>query len=580
MSSLYLKDAYSAKVTPQSESIPGREAEMVPNSAGGFTFPVDDWTRLDRFLVLGSEGGSYYATERKLTRENAEAVSRCIKADGQRVVAKIVEVSHAGRAPKNDPALFALAMCASFVDTEAIKELAAMKPDLEGLDASLFAEQARDLRKRIYRAVETRRAALNALPQVARIGTHLFHFIAFVEGFRGWGRALRRAVAKWYADRPVDDLALQVIKYRQRDGWTHRDLLRLSHREGLPNEKIGLYDWILGHDEYEDVPGLITDFAVLQAVEVLKPGVPELIRQAKLPREAVPTQLLNEVRIWEALLDEPMPMTAMIRNLGKMSQVGLLKPFEEHVGKVVSRLLDEEALKRARVHPIQLLMALKTYTQGHGEKGKLQWTAVPQIVDALDKSFYKAFQNVVPTNKRLLLALDVSGSMGSGSVAGTSLTPREGAAAMALVTAATEPNYHIVGFTAPVGNRGLYYGREAAITPLSITPRQRLDDVVNYTASLSFGGTDCAQPMLYALANNLSVDAFCVYTDSETWAGNIHPIQALQQYRAKTGIAAKLVVVGMVSNGFSIADPNDAGMMDVCGFDTAVPQVMADFIRA
>lgn len=35
----------------------------------------------------------------------------------------------------------------------------------------------------------------------------------------------------------------------------------------------------------------------------------------------------------------------------------------------------------------------------------------------------------------------------------------------------------------------------------------------------------------------------------------------------------------MVSNGFSIADPNDAGMLDVVGFDTATPEVMAGFAR-
>jgi 60 kDa SS-A/Ro ribonucleoprotein len=46
---------------------------------------------------------------------------------------------------------------------------------------------------------------------------------------------------------------------------------------------------------------------------------------------------------------------------------------------------------------------------------------------------------------------------------------------------------------------------------------------------------------------------------------------------AKTGISAKLIVVGMVSNGFSIADPADAGMLDVVGFDTAAPAFMADF---
>jgi len=38
-------------------------------------------------------------------------------------------------------------------------------------------------------------------------------------------------------------------------------------------------------------------------------------------------------------------------------------------------------------------------------------------------------------------------------------------------------------------------------------------------------------------------------------------------------------VVGMEANDFTIADPDDAGMLDVVGFDTAAPSVMSDFIR-
>jgi 60 kDa SS-A/Ro ribonucleoprotein len=49
---------YNPKVTPQSETIPGRD-DMVANSAGGYTFAVDQWTLLDRFLILGSDQGSY-----------------------------------------------------------------------------------------------------------------------------------------------------------------------------------------------------------------------------------------------------------------------------------------------------------------------------------------------------------------------------------------------------------------------------------------------------------------------------------------------------------------------------------------
>ena len=110
----YLKDAVNRKRTAQSDPISG--TSQVPNSAGGFAFPVDDWTRLERFLILGTEGGSYYAGERKLSRENADVVVRCLAANGPDTVARIVAVSEAGRAPKNDPAIFALALAASSGD--------------------------------------------------------------------------------------------------------------------------------------------------------------------------------------------------------------------------------------------------------------------------------------------------------------------------------------------------------------------------------------------------------------------------------------------------------------------------------
>src|SRR5262249_41587541 len=192
----------------QAEVLPG----MVPNSAGGASFAVDDWTRLERFLILGSEGGSYYAGEQKLTRENAEAVLRCLLADGPKTVEAIVAISDAGRAPKNDPAIFALALAAA-CETEA-----------------------------------ARAAALAALPKVARTATHLFQFAESVNGLRGWGRGLRRAIANWYLAREVDALAYQAVKYKQREGWSHRDLLRLAHPQAGADDAVrrALFDWMCG----------------------------------------------------------------------------------------------------------------------------------------------------------------------------------------------------------------------------------------------------------------------------------------------------------------------------------------------
>jgi 60 kDa SS-A/Ro ribonucleoprotein len=276
-------------------------------------------------------------------------------------------------------------------------------------------------------------------------------------------------------------------------------------------------------------------------------------------------------------------MTAMVRNLASMTRVGVIAPASAGMAKVVAELGDAARIRRARVHPIALLAALRTYQAGRGARGRGEWNPVREVVDALDAAFYTAFENVEPTGKRMLLALDVSGSMTGGSVAGVPhLSPRDASAALALVTAASEERYEIVGFYA--GRRGWKSDRKGpwdflknGLTPLAISPRQRLDDAIETVTDLPFGGTDCALPMLYALAKEREVDTFVIYTDSETWAGEIHPAQALSDYRRASGIEARLVVVGMVSNGFSIADPADPGMLDVVGFDTATPQLIAQF---
>jgi 60 kDa SS-A/Ro ribonucleoprotein len=509
------------------------DEKQIKNSAGGYVWELSPWQRLDRFLVLGTEGGTYYIDEQTLTVENAQNVIALLKEDGVRVVESVVEVSVAGRAYKNDPALFVLALAFTVGD------------------------------------VATKRAAENALPKVARFGTHLFTFMEYVNAMRGWGRGLRRAVASWYDSKDLKDLAYQVTKYAQRNGWSHRDALRLAHPKTQDSSRDGLYRYITGHNDK-----LVSDAdwaAYVRVVDAIRNEtnvvtVVEAIKAHDLPREVIPTEMLNTVEVWDALL-EKMPMTAMIRNLATMTRVGLLAPMSKAADVIAERLTDSARLRKARIHPIQVLAALNTYQAGRGMRGSATWTPVQTIVDALDMAFYQTFENVETTDKRILLALDVSGSMTMGSVGGViGLTPRVASAAMALVTAATERNHAIMGFS-------------TTFMPLNISPRQRLDDVVKSMNNLPFSGTDCALPMVWALQENLAVDAFIVYTDNETWFGKIHPAQALNEYRRKMGIPAKLIVVAMTGNKFSIADPNDAGMLDVVGFSTDTPNVMADFIK-
>lgn len=516
----------STRRTSQAEPAGKRQ---VPNSAGGYTFTVDGNARLHRFLTLGTDGGTYYAAEREITKKNADVVLSAARADAAALTAQVVAVSQAGRAPRNNPALFALAAAASLGDEAG------------------------------------RRAALDALPLVARTGTHLFLFGRYVQQFRGWGRGLRRAIGSWYLGKDAAALAYQVLKYRQREGWTHRDMLRLAHPEGEGAHRA-LFDWICGREaDLAELP-LVEAFVKAQAATTTRERVALIAANPSLSWEMLPDAALSEPDVWRALVISGLPQTALMRQLPRLTRLGVVGPKAMAGTRlVVQQLADPQRLAKARVHPISVLVALRTYAAGHGARGQGEWTPVAAITDALDAAFYAAFGAVEPAGKRTMLALDVSGSMTS-PVSGLPLSCREASAALALVTAATEPQAFVTGFT-------------TGLAPLDISPRQRLDDAIRKISGLPFGGTDCAQPMLWAARNGVEVDHFSVYTDNETWAGYTHPHQALEAYRQKTGIPARLAVVGMTATDFTIADPEDPGMLDIAGFDSAAPALLASFGR-
>lgn len=546
-----MPDKYADIVTtpiPQSEPL---SPNQVANNAGGFVYGLDRWQRLDRFLILGSDSNTYYQSARELTLENAKVVVECWLADAQRTARRIGEISFSGRAPKNDSAIFALALGATMGKADNTPETL------------------------------IRQAALGQLRIVCRTSTHLFQFVGVAHKLgKGFGRAMKRAIAEWYGSRSLGSLAYQAIKYRSREGYTHGRLLNMSHAPSKDDEpRNRLYAWMKGKNVAPaELPALVQ--AHLAAMASQNPAEwKRLTYAADLPWEALPTEANADAGVWGAMLPH-MGLTALIRNLGNFARLGVTAPLSEGEGEVVNRLHSEEDIHKSRVHPFTILQAAAVYRSGRGVHAG-SWTPSQMVMGALDEAFYKAFVNVIPNRKRNLLALDVSGSMTTPFM-GSPLTVREAACALALIGLRTEPACHVIGFTGgPPSTRGFrpWSGSNAVSVLHGLTPKISLPEAVRYTSSLPFGSTDCALPMLYAMDNNIPVDVFTIYTDNETWAGAVHPSAALQQYRAKMGINAKLIVVGMTSSGFTIADPNDPGMLDVVGFDSAVPALMADFGR-
>lgn len=538
MARAYLNYGQTVAFTPQTQAIPGREAEMVANNAGGYGFVLDDWERLMRFLILGSDGGTYYVGEQKLTAQNAEVAIRCIKADGVRVIELACNVNVNNRAPKVGQQLFVLAL--------------AMK----------HGDQA------------TKNAVRAAASKMLRTGTHLLHFVAMLDSLGGWNRSKRRLIADWFGQEP-DKVAFQCLKYQRRDSWSMRDVLRVAHVKPFTPEHNPVLAWVVGKDNGE-MPGLPK---ILQCYRYMSEAVGtenmSCVEAALvgikngLPREALPTEALSDLSVQRAMLPD-MPIHALIRNLGNLTASGLFDG-SGNPDLVAAKLMNKETLRRSRVHPFAILLATLVYKSGAGFRGSKTWVPNATILAALEDAYDLAFDSVTPTGRRILIGIDVSASMSSHSCIGTPIKASTAAAAMAITLARLEPHATVITFDTEFRK----------IVP--ITKRTGIASLDNARG----GGTDLTAPVRWAMQSGVlrgkimekqAFDAVVLLTDNETWAGSRHSTQALAAYRKEIGLPVKLVCCSFAANHASVVDPQDPLQFGCAGLDANLPSLVSDFI--
>lgn len=549
--------AVSTIATPQTQPIPGR-TDQVRNAAGGYVFGKDLWTRLEDFLILGTTGGTYYVSENKLTAENAGVVFQAIAKDGPRVVRLLTDISTARppRAPKQRPALFALAACYAKGDAD------------------------------------TRQAAKLALAKVARTTDHLAQFFGYYKNLGGKrtargaaptiGRSLRTALSSWFLYGDADAVAFKACKAAQRktpqgEAFSLRDVLRIAHPVADTEQRRTLFGWIAGNvaDEQarEALPAVdrfLTAKAVTSAEEAVR-----VVAEARVPWEFLPDAMLKEPEVWDALIDT-VGMTALIRNLARMTRIGTLEPMSEATRRAVARLTDGDALLKARIHPLDAWLAMRVYASGRSQpnpRADVQtWQPVPAILDALEEAYELSFGTVEPSGKRLLVAVDSSGSMsgrwGGGivNVAGSPIgSAYEVANTMAVMLARIEKgNVHVIDV-------------DTEVHASKVTPRTNLREIASWEPS--GGGTDLSLPFTWATQEKIAVDGIVVFTDNETWAGRTHPVQVLATYRRTLNPDARVVVAAMTAVGYSVADPQLRGVLNVAGMDASLPLVINGFVR-
>jgi 60 kDa SS-A/Ro ribonucleoprotein len=543
----------SAVVTPQSRPVPGR-TDQVRDNAGGYVFAKDLWTRLEDFLILGTAGGTYYLGEDTLTGDNADVVFQAVREDGPRVVALLTDISTARppRAPKNRGCLFALAAASAFGDPATVQAVKA------------------------------------ALPRVARTTDHVAALFGYRKQLKGKpaaggtapvaSRAWRSALAGWFLAADVNAVAWKACKARQRktpsgEPLALRDVLRIAHPRADTPERRALLGWLAGHVSDAEAAAVIPAvdaFLAAQAVSSAAAAI-AVVTGRGVPWEFLPSEFLASPGVWEALAGT-VGMTALLRNLARMTRVGAIGPFAAANAEVVRRLGDAAALRAARVHPMDVFLALRVYNSGMSRPNRkappVTWEPAGEISDALEDAYDKSFGYTGPSGRRLVVAVDSSGSMrwntvvSGGSPLGTAYAV---ACAMATQVRRIEgANAHVIE-------------ADTAVHPSKITARTTLRQIASWEPS--GGGTDLSLPFTWALRHDVQADGFLLLTDGETWAGQVQPFQALSAYRSGRNPAARVVVAAMTAAGHTIREPGDPGVLNAVGLDASLPAVLTGFIR-
>jgi len=592
MSSDQLKTTYKNVLTSHLSGgacgpIRGRESDMMPNRGGGYCFILPDKQRVERIIILGQANGYYVGIKQDATEAVQDIVKMIDAGKGDMVLSVVKDVYINSRAAKMDPLFMVL---------------------------SILARSDK---------IEYRRGAFEIVKSLRTL-SHLYSFLNFYKSSgstKGWGRLPKKSINAWICKFTPRQFLYQVFKYLSRQGWTMRDILRCTHphpkKLKLSQNMTLALKYVVAKKEKrqeilkeivsgkkkdekkeDGIADYLTAIWIMKSLQTEKKDfigeIIKMIYDFRLPREMLPTWGLKHIPIWKALLLSrdgrvTMPMTALIRNLGVMSSKGVFDNADI-VSLVCQHLTNDVVIKRSRIHPATILLAWYTYKQGHGTKGSLSWSPILAIKASLEAAFYKSFGNVTPSGKRIFHCFDGSPSMRSPMANLPGITSTDAVAMMGMLFARIEPadTQRFAVFSSATSSRSRYHSGHGinGFKLITLTKHMTLEDAGAVTQIDDWAGTDPSVIIKYAIEmvrsgkwkKETAPNVFILYTDNDINVGS-HPVIPLREYRDVSGNPdAKLLDIATTCSRVSIADPQDAGMMDFCGFDKDLLKHVYNFI--
>ncbi|XP_014791184.1 RNA-binding protein RO60 [Octopus bimaculoides] len=511
---------------------------------------ADDLWKLNRFLSIGTEGPLYEFGEQILKRESAPTISKLIEdGKGKEVVKEVLAYTKEGKSIRKTPLLFCLALCTRSSDKIA------------------------------------KRDAYKALAEVCTLPTDLFTFIAFSQTLnnpsKGWGKLQRKTISSWYNSKDPKQLAENATRYKSKAGWTHKDVLRLTHTKASNDGVALVLKYVIKglkvakaeFDSDGNATGQLRELLdYLEAVDTLKHStddqqVARLVEQHQLSYEHIPSVHLNSSEVWNTLAYR-LPLPMLLQNISKIASQGLLEPANDTSKHIIERLKNTDEILSSKIHPYSVLIALRTYEQGKGLRRK--WNRIPHVVEALNFTLNTAIQNVPSTGKRFLVAVKADDNVFRNAVRGAPvISTKLAAALMSMIIAHKEDDFQLLLLL------------PAVALNLKITPNMQLSEICDLICSFPLlqNARDLSLPVKWAIAKKSLIDVFLVITDCRECISDISPGEAMKLYRTKMDMPnAKYINCAISTNRLRFADPSDNGMLDIAGFDENAPRVIHDFV--
>lgn len=482
------------------------------NEAGGRAYKLSPKAALAQYAITGCLNGTFYAdAETQL----AKVIELCQNVEAE-FIAKLAVYARERGHMKDMPAL----LCAVL----AVKDVALLKA---------------------------------VFPRVIDNGKMLRNFVQMIRsgavGRKSLGTAPKRLINEWLASRSDE----AIFKDSVGQSPSLADVVKMIHPKPTSESRAALYGYFIGRDFNADaLPALVRQF------EQFKAG--ESVEVPKVPFQML-TSLPLATKDWtEIARNAPWQMTRMNLNTfarhGVFDQAGLPE-------LIANRLRDEEAIKKARVFPYQLMAAFTNTNQ-----------KIPgNVRDALQDAMEIAIANVPKLPGKVYVFPDVSGSMHSPATG-----YRKGATSQvrcidvaALVAAAIirrNPNAEVIPF-------------ESKAIEIRLNARDTVMTNAEKLASLPCGGTNCSAPLSLLNQRKATGDLVVYVSDNESWMDSpnygtfggsaTETMKEWAEFKQRNA-TARMVCIDIQPYATTQAQTRE-DILNIGGFSDQVFDVIADF---